>query len=313
MNAVGAALEKVIPGQPVTSAGLTMVPLLVLRDVEPGYSTLDDVLASDAFRISEISEAGRVPELLVLNETDRDVLILDGEELVGAKQNRIVNLTILVPAKSRLGVPVSCVEAGRWHHQSRNFSAAKRAYYSSGRAMKARHVTEAYRTTSRPLSNQTAIWEDIALKSERLQASSPTSAMDAMYERSAADLERLEAHFVPQALQAGAVFVLDGVPIGLDLFDSPETWMRLAPKLTASYGLDALDRKPGRRLRHGAVSPELGVANLLSRVAALRQERYPAVGLGEDLRLTGDDMSGGALVVNERVVHLAVFSQEAWA
>lgn len=313
MNAIGAALEKVNPGQPVTVAGLTMVPLLALREVESGYSTLDDALASGAFRISEVSEAGRVPELLVRNDTGRDVLILDGEELIGAKQNRIVNLTILVPAKSRLGVPVSCVEAGRWHHQSRSFSAAKRAYYSSGRAMKARHVTEAYRTTTRPLSNQAAIWDDIALKSERFQACSPTSAMDAIYERAATDLEKLEAEFVPQAGQAGAVFVLHGIPVGLDLFDSPETWRKLAPKLIASYGLDALDRAAARRVRCGTVTPGLDVADILVRVAALRQERYPAVGLGEDLRLTGDALSGGALLVDDRIVHLAVFSQEAWA
>jgi hypothetical protein len=283
------------------------------REVESAYSTLDEAFASGAFRISEVSEAGSVPELLVLNDTGRDVLILDGEELIGAKQNRIVNLTILVPARSRLGVPVSCVEAGRWQHQSRNFSAARRTYYSSGRAMKARHVTEAYRTTSRPLSNQTAIWEDIALKSERLQACSPTSAMDVMYERAAAALEQFEAHFVSQPLQAGAVFVLDGVPVGLDVFDSPETWRKLAPKLTASYGLDALDRRVARRPRHGAVSPELDVTGLLSRVAGLRQERYPAVGLGEDVRLTGEDLSGGALLVGEHVVHLAVFFRDAVA
>jgi hypothetical protein len=32
----------------------------------------------------------------VLNKGNRPVLMLDGEELIGAKQNRIVNLSILV-------------------------------------------------------------------------------------------------------------------------------------------------------------------------------------------------------------------------
>jgi ARG and Rhodanese-Phosphatase-superfamily-associated Protein domain len=35
------------------------------------------------------------------------VLILDGEELVGAKQNRIVNVTILVVTQSEIVIPVS--------------------------------------------------------------------------------------------------------------------------------------------------------------------------------------------------------------
>ena len=39
-----------------------------------------------------------MPELRVVNRAGRMVLILDGEELVGAKQNRIVNTTILVAA-----------------------------------------------------------------------------------------------------------------------------------------------------------------------------------------------------------------------
>jgi hypothetical protein len=35
-----------------------------------------------------------VPDLRVVNRAGKMVLILDGEELVGAKQNRIVNTTI---------------------------------------------------------------------------------------------------------------------------------------------------------------------------------------------------------------------------
>jgi hypothetical protein len=57
----------------------------------------------------------------VVNRGPEPVLIIDGEELVGAKQNRVVNLTILVAAQSALTIPVSCVEAGRWTARSRAF------------------------------------------------------------------------------------------------------------------------------------------------------------------------------------------------
>ena len=36
-----------------------------------------------------------MPELVVTNPLDEWVLLYDGEELVGAKQNRILNLTVL--------------------------------------------------------------------------------------------------------------------------------------------------------------------------------------------------------------------------
>lgn len=307
MNAIAAGLEAVTLGPPLTSAGLTMVPLLDGRGGGPSYLTLDEAIATGRFRVTEVSESGSVPELLVLNDLDQPVLIVDGEELVGAKQNRIVNLTILVPAKSRIHMPVSCVEAGRWHHRSRQFSTAPRAHYASGRAMKARAVSESYRAVGRPVSDQAAIWDDIARKSERLAARSDTSAMDVMYERSALALERLEAHFEPAPGQVGAVFLIAGTPIGLDVFDCPATWQRLAPKLVASYGLDAVDRGPADSDAREPQSLEGAAADLLARVRTLRTARYPSAGLGEDVRLSGPDLAGGALVVDDELVHLAAF------
>jgi hypothetical protein len=58
--------------------------------------------------------AGQRPRAALVNKGSRPPLIVDGEELVGAKQNRVVNLTILVAAASTLKIPVSCIEAGRW-------------------------------------------------------------------------------------------------------------------------------------------------------------------------------------------------------
>ena len=69
----------------------------------------------------EVSDDGSVPELNVSNKGNRPILIPEGEILVGAKQNRVVNVTVLVAAHSEFTVPVSCVEQGRWRYQSREF------------------------------------------------------------------------------------------------------------------------------------------------------------------------------------------------
>jgi hypothetical protein len=60
------------------------------------YLTLDEALAGGLVEVTEKDLGGSVPELQVVNKFSQMILILDGEELVGAKQNWIVNTTILI-------------------------------------------------------------------------------------------------------------------------------------------------------------------------------------------------------------------------
>ena len=91
--------------------------------------------------IREVDGGGRVPEVQVTNIGDRPVLFIDGDELIGAKQNRVVNLTILVPAFTTLKIPVSCVEAGRWKARSDTFAAARHMEFAAARASRMDQVS----------------------------------------------------------------------------------------------------------------------------------------------------------------------------
>lgn len=107
-------LDKLSLGIPSTYRNLTLTPVLArgpLLAIEP--KSLEEGLAGGTVKVTEVSAAGHVPELRVKNSGATPVLILDGEELVGAKQNRIVNVTVLVPPHSEIVIPVSCIEAGR--------------------------------------------------------------------------------------------------------------------------------------------------------------------------------------------------------
>jgi hypothetical protein len=289
-------------GSPVAAGNLTMYPLLASDENPAGYSTLDEALAAGFVKVTEVSEAGHVPELTITNTGRIPVLVLDGEELVGAKQNRIVNLTILVPAASTLKIPVTCVEAGRWAHRSRAFAASGRAHYASGRAMKVDQVSRSMRETGARAADQYAIWRDIDRKAERLQAHSPTQAAAEMYERARGDLDAFQAMLQPVPRQAGAVFAIDGAVAGLELFDSPATWRKSMRKIVESYGLDALDRagQPPARRRHDP-------ARFLASVTEATVERSPGVGLGEDLRLRPPEVVGAALALGDRLMHVLAF------
>ena len=65
---------------------LTMFPLLAPNGTKPDYLTLEEALDRGFVRITEMDQAGSVPELRLINKDKKKILIVEGEELVGAKQ-----------------------------------------------------------------------------------------------------------------------------------------------------------------------------------------------------------------------------------
>jgi len=283
--------------------GMTVFPLFndQLRDKD--YLTLDEALEQGLARVIEVSEQGDVPNLLFENLGDSKVLLVDGDELVGAKQNRIVNLSILVAAHTKIEIPVSCVEAGRWSRNSDEFSSAKRAMYSRARASKAEAVTVRMRRSGERYSDQSEVWSDIEACSAAFDVVSPTSSMSDIYESNEQRLDRYKEAFKAQDGQVGALFAIDGKTQGLEIFDSSTTFSHYLERLVSSYALGSLaDMGEGRE----AVLSE--AENFIASVKQARAEQFEALGEGEDLRLSGDSLAGGALVAEDRVVHLAAFN-----
>ena len=302
MQHLAAFLSSLSLGPSQSVAGLTVFPLLRQPAPEPWYDTLTEAVAARTARVTEVSDGGRVPELQVVNDSLRHVLIVDGEELIGAKQNRIVNLTILVPPKTSLTIPVSCVEAGRWREVSREFTPATHAFHSSGRRAKVEQVSMSLRSEGARSSDQSAIWGEIAMKSARMGSDSNTRAASAMYDKERHNLDKFVEGLRPQDGQVGAVFAIRGQIAGLDVFDSPRTWASLMPKLVRSYGLDALDLGIG-----GDGFAEPSPHRFLDAVSAAQCTFYPAVGAGRDLRVEGGGILGAALTTEQGVVHAVAF------
>ena len=303
MKALDIALSGIRMGSPVPLENLTMFPLLGDTVGQPGYLTLEEALKSGQVRVTEVSEQGSVPNLCLVNEAEIPVLLLDGEELVGAKQNRIVNLTIMVAAKSETVIPVSCVEAGRWSRQSDEFSAAGRAHFSRGRAEKTAHINASMGADGTRYSNQSAVWDAIAEKSQRMQARSPTGAAAAIYDDNVVTLERFIAAFSAAELQNGAAFAINGQLIGMDLFDSPVTLAKQLKKLVTSYALDAIDERSDEAVAGTGADCQ----TLIESILRAERSHYRAVGLGEDVRLDSPEINGGSLIVDDRLVHLCAF------
>lgn len=308
MKLIHDTLTSLRTGRPQHWRALKMVPLKAAGPFEaaPDYLLLDDALETGLATVSEISDKGSVPELLFDNTATQSVLLLDGEELVGAKQNRVLNLTVIVPAQSELVIPVSCVEQGRWSHDAARhdqLDSADRTFNAAGRARKAADVSLSMAREGSRRGDQGAVWEEVGDSLDRLSVDSPTHALADAFESHGVHIDQCVAAFHAVSNQVGAVFSIAGQPVGLEVFDHPRSFARLMPKLLRSYGLDALNTPAP------IMPPPRGLARgFVKQAAEARYVSFPAVGDGEDHRLGGDRLSGGAVSLDGRVVHLCAFN-----
>lgn len=286
-------------GEPIEHRGVVIAPLFPTRQPVASYVTLEEAIPL-GFHIGEINEGGSVPELLARNPLDVNVLLYDGEELLGAKQNRILNVTVLAAAHAETRIPVSCVEEGRWSSRSAAFAPSPSHAYPELRRVKAQ------RLSASPLARgaaQGAVWDEVRGKAARLGVHSPTGAQRDIFASSEKTLTELRKAFPFVPGQAGSLLAL-GHRLCLDYVSRPEAFARLYPKLLDGYLLDAVERLDG-----GPASEEQ-LAGFLAAAAAAPSKRQSSAGLGEDLRLAGTGLVGSGHILDEELVQLCLFSAD---
>lgn len=286
-------------GEPIEHRGIVVTPLFPTRNPVATYMTLDEALPS-GLSITEVSDAGSVPELAVVNPLASNVLLYDGEELVGAKQNRILNVTVLVGAESTLPIPVSCVEQGRWAPMSRQFASAPHISHAHLRRRKAEMLA------AQPLARgiaQSEVWAEIGEKQVRMDVHSPTGANRDTFEAFEAPLRGLEEAFPLEQGQCGAVLAIGG-DLCLDIVSRPDAFARLWPKLRSGYLLDALERLDQRPARMEQVH------GFLDEVTDAVTTRGPSAGIGNDVRLRGPGVVGSGLELEGERIQLSAFTSD---
>lgn len=297
-------LEGIILGEMQAHKGLAVFPLHHPEKGGPRYLTLQEALAKDHLLITEKSAGGSVPELAVVNHADRPVLLLDGEELVGAKQNRVLNTTVLVAAGAEMVIPVSCTESGRWAYDSDHFEASRHVMPRHVRHDKARAVSRNLETMSSFSSDQGQVWSNIDAMACELGSSSPTSAMREVIDARDADLNAYLDATAPVPGQKGLLVLIGGEVAGMDILSRADAYAILHQKLLRSYAVDALmEERRGRRKE-----PSFDTAGaFLQEISGCEEKKYESTGLGWDHRFQGPRAVGTALVWRKRVIHAAFF------
>jgi hypothetical protein len=295
-------LPDVRVGDPICYQALAVFPLFAPSGGDVNYLLSDEAIAAGSLTVEEVSEGGSVPNLLVTNQGDSRVLFLEGEELRGAKQNRVLNTSVLIAAHSKLPIPVSCVEQGRWRYRSRQFASG-----SSHSSSKLRHylkasVSNSLKSGRGHASDQGAVWTEVSRQMQSLGASSDTGAMSDTYEtyqqRLADFRDRLK--YVEGA--TGVAVAVGKKVVALDVFDKPSTCCKVWDRLLTGVVMDALETP-----QSDAVAEPADVQGLLTRLRSAAWEPAPAVGEGQEYRSDADaETHASALVFDNAVLHGSV-------
>jgi len=299
---------------------MALFPLKSKQKEGPDYLTLSEALEMGILEITEVSAGGSVPELKATNRGKKPVLMLDGEEVIGAKQNRVLNTTIMIGPDSSLIIPVSCVERSRWHGPSLRLNRSDNVMMFSSRFVKVKSVHHSLEEKQDFHSDQMAIWEDISEKANVLRAFSPTEAMKDIYEIREKDLEAYGQAFKLIPEQKGLLVFIGNKAAGVDFVSRAEAFKCLYRKLLRSYAIEALvaeyEERKGMKTRRrksqevSEVPDEARAREFLKEASCCEERKFKSVGLGFSCRYNGPKIIGAALEVDDSLPHLVFFRVE---
>ena len=286
-------------GEEITVGGLSVFPLLGSGWDGPAYLAGPEAFERQLVEVAEL-DPPQVPYLEVTNLAELPLLLLEGEMLVGGDQNRTMNVTVLIPTKTRTVVPVSCVEQGRWGESGRRAVAEKRKFAPGAlRSKKIESLEPRGTDTTSRQSNQGMVWEEVGRYEAIRESYSDTSALDDLQEvlenEIAHDLDRLAA----RSDQIGVVCTVGDDIVGLELFDRSTTLDKYLCSIVAGHALDVTDAS-----ERG--DPIRAIERFLAEVDSAERSRGQGVGLGDEVLLEGR-VTGIGLEFQGSLVHLAAF------
>lgn len=286
-----------------TFNNMTVLPILSQITGGPEYITLGEAIERGVLTIKEVNQGGSVPNLAVVNSSSIPILLLDGEEVIGAKQNRVLNTTVLLKEGSETVIPVSCTEHGRWQYTSDRFDDSDVVLASNIRSKKNRSVNQSLMQGRSYESNQSEVWNEISELHESAGVNSPTGAMKDSFNERAGDIsEYLDAFsLVPE--QRGLLVFINGKPVGFDYLSFDREYSRLHTKLLKSYAISALVRKKKTDLAPDASAAKAFIESLKTS----SEHTYDSIGYGIDHRFEAAKSVGSALVYDDTVIHTAFF------
>lgn len=294
---LSAFLGALRPGVALDLGDVCVVPLFA-PSVQVAVTSLEEALARQEARVTELTEHGKVDTLRVDNLGGVPLLLLDGEQVRGAKQDRVFNATMLVPPRSSIAAPVSCVERGRWRAESREMTSTESTLPPSMRASKLRSVSQTLHGSRTYAGDQRKVWREVEEYATRTQTVSETMSFVKSLDARQPEIESRSRALEPSAGQVGLAVVRGDVVTSLDAFASEELYRRNHRKIARGIVAEIQTRAPS------TLAPQETVRRALDALAQAPVLRTAAPGCGNTLSVNAAQYTLGAVAHGGQVFHV---------
>lgn len=266
-------------------------------------------IRSGGLIISELTASGSVGQLTALNNTAGYLLLTDADVLTGAKQNRVVNRSVLLAPSSKTVIEVSCVERLRWDYRSSSFSTPGSVADPDLRSRKAGTFSRIKPEHEPGFRNtQGEVWDHV---SENLACEGVHSRTESYEELLQFRMQKAQRVFPvcnPAEGCNGLAVILDGKVISADIFGNEESYKYYFPMLRdAVFTLSRHGADREHPDMHEAYFKALEAIDEFSDAGRHPEEAHP--GAGKLSMVETERLVGFSLVHGEEMIHNALFAR----
>jgi len=289
------SIPEIRVGAAIHCEGLSLFPLFSAPDMllQSNYILSHEAMAAGTCVVREVSAEGEIPSLVVENMGDKPVLFVEGEEVRGGKQNRVLCRSVLAACGRATRIPVVCTEPRRWSHGGpEQFAPGSHCPPSMQYFLK-----------TRPGGQQMNVWAMIRRQHLRLGIRSRSGNMSDATGKLQDAVENLRSRLPYTEGSTGFAVAIAGKVVLVELFDKPATCNEVYGRFVDGLVFDAQELGDT-----GCPTDEIARTVKLYMTQDMRwRPAEPLVGLGEPYCARGDDgVLATVLVVDGRLLHLSM-------
>jgi len=279
------------------------------------YISLHNAFNKKLIDISEISESGQVGQIKIINQSDSYVFIMDGDILKGAKQNRVLNTSVLLAPRSESLIPVSCVEQGRWGYNSNKFSPSDEIAYRKIREEKNQDIYH-NQSSFKHFADQGKVWRNVDqcfydLGVDRCVA--PTGSHSDLFTNKNKTFKSYVNSFYPIQGANGLAYFLGKRLVGFEFFNRSDIYREYFDKILKSIAID-VDRYKRIRPTYKETLSDFSISEILYNSASdfentiSRVDVCNGIALGKENRLVEYGKTYYRLSYADHLIHDSLLS-----